>query len=128
MSMATKIPVIAIFFMKHHGAGLSAQAELAFRLVDSLKESVIINLDALGRVKGQREQKLLALRRSADRVAFLKRPIEFVSDKAAKLGNMHSLILLFHEMLGQIARAASLVANQNHALSPKARIRMRRIS
>ena len=60
---------------------------------------------------------LLAARSSADGVAFLKCAIERIGDKAPDFMDDNTLVLIFHQMAGQITPATALIANEDHGES-----------
>ena len=72
------------------------------------------NAFTLGRVEAQGIEILFALRGAADGVAFSKRTIQILRNKAAQVMNFDPLIILFHKVSGQVSGSAALITDQNH--------------
>jgi hypothetical protein len=49
--MTANLAVIAALFMENHSTGLAGQAELRFRIVDSVEELIFIHIRAFGRIE-----------------------------------------------------------------------------
>ena len=98
-----------------------------FRALHGVFEFPRRHLFAFGRVEAQRIKMLLAFGRAADRIAFLERAMQIGGCKTAHIMHGHAFIFIFHEMIGEVLPAATLVTNKDHCLSPSAFIKSRRI-
>jgi hypothetical protein len=81
------------FFVEHDNAWLIGKAVALFDLRQGLLENFNPHVFGFGRIERDREQKLSALRPTADRIGLVHSVHHIIRDEAANLVNLDALIL-----------------------------------
>lgn len=110
-----------VLFVKDDCAGMSNEVQAFLCLINCRLKICRRGFLRLGRIKGQRIEKLRAFGAPADGIGFVQRTHQRTGHEPPQFMHHHMVILFLHQMQSQVLGSAALIAVEDHrSLIPKA--------